>query len=213
LKVAGWSVVVTWIATIGFVSAWLGLWADLRRLKSLCRVSLSNITDSIWLEVLIGALFVFALMLVTWAMMVRGFWSGLSGSRKLFVATCLPYAFLPPLALIALIVMAGDASWILARLESSHNELFWIALVAIAAKLLAAAWVWRSVPQNIAMRYFALWLGAAFCLIGLVVLLAGIAQLWPKDLESLFILFALLLVPLTRIGMASVFLAKNRHQS
>src|SRR5262249_40585248 len=153
------------------------------------------------------------LILATWALLVGGLWSGLSGSRKLYVATCLPYALLPPLSLIALI-MTGRGNmavpnWIANKVESSQNELLWIVGVAITLKLCAAVWAWRKVARGIALRYFAFWVAATSCLAALVMLVVSSPS---TNLERLLTLTAFLLIPLARIGLAPAFLARNRHQ-
>jgi hypothetical protein len=61
-----------------------------------------------------------------------------------------------------------------------------------------------------------LWFGGTVCLIALAILLwSGIRHVLPIDvypLQSVLILAAVLAIPLGRLGLAPLSLAKNRHR-
>jgi len=66
------------------------------------------------------------------------------------------------------------------------------------------------------LRYLVLWLGCTACLVGLAFLLAAVlGSVLSTDtyrLRTLLILIAMQIVPLGRLGLALVFLDKNRHR-
>ena len=206
MKAAALAVTLAWLPVIGFLFAWLLGWADTRRLESLWWLARANVF--LWeLCAILGLVFV-ALPILTWRNMVRSLWAGLSGRKPLYVAgfilDAIGFGFL-----LAGAIWLGesDGRW----LKQPCAAVFWIGCalgVGVLVKLLAAARCWKDITPARAGTYSLIWLVGMLCL-------AALAWLICRDvagLRYLLVLTALLALPLARIGLSPIALAKNRHR-
>lgn len=213
MKVAAASVAISWLVVLLFLSIWLSSWAHLDALSRLAIQLWAIHHRSVSAVSGIAALIVIAGMFLTWRFLVNRLWTGLSGDRRLFIASAAP---------IVLVVMAWavlDAGrlpgWIL-EVPSRLTPVVWIAAVALVAKSWLAAYAWRDTPAQHVWRYLLVWLGGTTCFVALALVLWEIARMYlPLDayrFQSLLVLLALTAVPIGRIGLAPSFLARNRHR-
>jgi hypothetical protein len=213
LKVAAMSAALSWLVVLVFVTVWLSFWGH--------RDVISRLGIQLWalhwqsVPAVYGIAMVVVLsgMVLTWRSLVSRLWSGLGGNRRLFVGSVLS---------IVVIVIAGTAfdadrlpRWLLddpARLA----PLAWAGALAVIAKYWMAARVWRDVPPRHLRLYLPVWLAGTASLLALAMVFWGMVRLYvPLDVDrvrSLFILAALLAVPLARVGLAPSSLTRNRHR-
>lgn len=228
MKVAALSTAISWALVIAFLCFWLPGWADLN--------SLNAIRIGFWMasghsaigEKLIAGLTVVAGILATWKYLVNGLWSGLSGNWNVFLALPFAYALFTILGFVALAIMLNhdDAvrAWFVADPDKPLAWFEALAAMALIAKFVLAARVWRDVSPRRVRRYLVFWLCSTGCLLALAILvwahglfdlvLIDIFNFLPWDAQrllGLMILLALLFMPLARIGLAPRALAKNRH--
>jgi pimeloyl-ACP methyl ester carboxylesterase len=213
MKVAALSVVISWLLVIGFIAMWLPGWANTRQLEMLLYTFHQQYPHS-W--VLIIALSLCALPVLGWRFMVSGFWAGLCGRRFYLMLSTIVLAGMPLLALLACAIWS-DAIDAEIKFHPDKAKLIvphvigWVLAVAVVAKLWLAVFSWRNISSRRACQYLLLWVGATVCF----VVLAIVARP-PFDTyrwEHLFVLAALLLFPLGRLGLAPAALANNRHGS
>jgi hypothetical protein len=217
MQVAVLSTAISWSLVLVFLSLWLPIWANLNSL-TLVQSAVSQIYGQ-FAQYAIVALSILAGVFLTWRFLVSGFWIGLSGNRKLFAASALPYGLSPiGLILVALLVRPDSPLrvWIRHDPDRLLSLVEWIALLALIAKFSLAAFSWRRIPAQRVRQYLPIWSGATLCLIALAILLwSGLRQVVPLDvyrLRNVLILGALLIIPFARLGLAPSFLAKNRHR-
>jgi hypothetical protein len=213
VKVAAVAVAISWLAVLSFIGVWLSSWANLDSVSRLAIQLWAIHRHSVSAVYGIAALIVIAGMFLTWRFLVSRLWSGLSGSRTLFVAS------VGSIALAAIAFAVFDAGrlpgWILED-PGRLPPVVWISALAVTAKYWLAAYSWRRIAPRHVRRYLLVWLGGTACFVTLAVLLWGVVRIYlPMDVDrvqSLSILLALMAVPLGRVGLAPSCLARNRHR-
>ncbi len=220
MKVAALSAAISWLLVLAFLSTWLPLWANLDSLATIRLLLWQIYGHSLYPQYAIAALSIAAGVLLTWRFLVGSLWLGLSGERTLFAASAIPYAFLPVVGLIGLLVLFRRGESLLAWLRTNADGLLpafvWIAALAVIAKFWTAAFCWSKMAPHHVRQYLLVWFGSTLCLTTLSVLLwAGLRYVLPSDiyrLRSLLVLVSLLIIPLARVGLAPSSLARNRHR-
>jgi hypothetical protein len=202
LKVATGSVLVSCGAIVLFLISWLSFWAARTELRQIWEAIVAmrglNGACAILLLGLASAL------LLTWRGMVGTLWLALAGnSRRLIIAVS------------ADVLILGTLVWwsFSTKAYSNNLELFvrglgWTLTALVFVKLWGAVFSWRRNHPRRTVTYVAAWVGATAASVGFA-LLACPAIPW---LRHLVLLAALLLVPLARLGLAPMMLARNRHQ-
>ena len=213
MKVAAASVAISWLLTVSFVGLWLSLWANVDALSQLAIQWWAFHEHSPLSVYGTVALILCAGVVLTWRSLVSRLWSGLSGSRPLFMASVMSAV----LVVIAGMVFAADRlpGWVLddpARMAG----VLWLLSIAVVAKCWLAACSWRRVSARHLRQYLLVWGGATTCLLTLTMLLWGVARIHVAldtcRFQGFMILVALLAVPLGRVGLAPSCLARNRHR-
>jgi hypothetical protein len=213
MKVAALSTLLAWAVLLGFLAIWLTSWANLESVSRFAIQLWAFHDQSVVAVYGIAVLVVAAGMLLTWRCLVTRLWSGLSGTRRLFIGSVASMVMIAGASV--LFAVDGWPGWIFedpARLA----PVAWIAAAAVIAKYWLAAYTWRGADTHYLRAYLAIWLvgTASFLALGLVVwnmariYLAGDAE----RLRSVVILLALLAMPLARIGFAPSSLSRNRHR-
>lgn len=228
MKVAALSAAISWLLVLAFLSLWLPLWANL---ASLCTVRVGYwmaYAHSVYPQYAIAALFIMAGMFLTWRGLVGGLWIGLSGSRKLYLASAGAYCLVGVLGMIGLATLLRHDAAVREWFSSDPNRLLsifeWVAAGAVVAKFWMAARFWRDISPPRMRRFLLLWLGGTVGLMALALLLwaggalslalmacLGLPPLDVYRLRALLLLIALLIVPFARLGLAPSSLAGNRH--
>jgi hypothetical protein len=212
MKSAALSTALAWLFVLGFMALWLPLWADTTDLNRLLGGFRLSYPQS-WLAILV--LSFAGLAVLTWRCLVSGLWVGLSGKRSLMIATSCLQVGLPA----SLMLAAGLCSQgIDAAVREHPNEVRaamvsaagWLLALAVAAKLGWAVWAWSKITPRRTRQYLLLWSGATLGFVALGMLASPREDLWR--VEHLYVLAALLMFPLARIGMAPRALAGNRHR-
>jgi hypothetical protein len=221
MKVAALSAAISWLLVGVFVTVWLGLWASLDRFNFL-RVTLWSLYGrTVYPQYGLATLLLVTGFLLTWRFLVSSLWLGLSGNKKLFSTTALPYGFALVFVLAFGVILPQKEDSILNWMSSDFGvvlpTMVRIAAVTVAAKFWIAAWSWRDAHRMHVQRCLALWLCGTSAWIALGLLLwVGVLKIVPSDshqLRSLVILCALLAVPFARLGLAPGSLARNRHRA
>ena len=218
MKVAALSAGISWLLVSAFLSVWLPLWADLAPL-SMIRIGFWMIYDhSVSPQYVIAALSLIAGLFLTWKFLVGGLWIGLSGNRRFFVASAAVYWLVAIMGIISLVMLFEQKSvrtWIRDDPNRLLSYLEWIAALAIIVKFWLAAFSWRKISSQRVHKYLLIWLGSAFCLMALALLVWAGARFYlsldADRLRNLLILIALLVIPFARLGLAPSALARNRH--
>jgi hypothetical protein len=220
MAVAAASTAVSWLLVLVFIAVWLPLWGNVESLRFI-RAGFSRLYGpSVYSESVIVALAVVAGIVLTWRFLVDSLWIGLSGSRALFTVSALPYGLLGPVGLIAFIkLLHGDdaaPSWIQRNLDRLVPDLLWFGIVVAILKFGVSACCWRTLGGKGFRQYLPLWAGCTFCLMALAGMLwSGLRDALPPTLHSvgnLLLVIALSTVPLGRLGLAPLSLARNRHR-
>ena len=213
MKVAAASVAVSWLLLVCFVIGWLSLWANVDGVSQLAIQWWAFHEHSVFSVFGTVALILIAGVVLTWRFLVSRLWSGLSGSRPLFVASVMSVV----LAVIAGLAFAADRlpGWVLddpARMAG----VVWIMSVAVAAKCWLAAYSWHRISARHLRQYLLVWGAGTTCVLTLAMLLWGVVRIYVAldiyRFQGLMILVALLAVPLGRVGLAPSCLARNRHR-
>ena len=219
MKVAALSAAISWLLVLTFLSVWLPLWADLAPL-SMIRIGFWMIYDhSVHPQYLIAALAIISGMFLTWKSLVGGLWIGLSGNRKLFIASAAVYCLVALMGIISLVMLFEQKefrAWIRDDPNRLLSYLEWVAAFGVIVKFWLAAFSWRRISSQRVRKYLLVWLGSTLCLVALAALLWAGARLYlplvdADRLKSLLILIALLAIPFARLGLAPSSLARNRH--
>jgi hypothetical protein len=221
MKVAALSAAISWLMVGVFIFSWLGFWANLRIFNYLRDMLWIFYGHSLYPQYGLAILFLVASFLLTWRFLVSGLWLGLSGNKKLFAATAIPYGFALVFVLAIGVILPQNEESLLVWMSKDFGVLLpilvRIAAVAVSAKFWIAAWSWRDAQRRHVKQYVALWLCGTAAWIGFGLLLwNGILQVVPSDrhqLRGLLILCALLAVPFARLGLAPGSLARNRHRA
>ena len=212
MKVAAVSALITCSLVAGFIALWLPLWADTTQLR-LPMVFSRVLHPHSWqiFVVLYFAVFV----VVTWRCLVSDLWAGLSGSRSYYIGCLCLGVMLPALLLLA----CGIWSDTIASQIHNHpnvvaiaagSAIGWTLALLVILKLWCAVFYWSKSTPRRTLQYLLIWVGATLCFIALAVLSTPWADTFR--LEHLFVLAALLLMPLARLGLAPWALGKNRHR-
>jgi hypothetical protein len=217
-KVAALSAAISWLLALAFLSIWLPLWANPDWLIPVQR-AVSQIYGSVYPLYATAALSILAGVFLTWGFLVSGFWIGLSGNRKLFAASAVPYA-LAPLWLVFLAVLLDPKTrlgvWIRHDPDRLFSYFIWVAALAVIAKFGLGAFFWRRVSMKRVRRYSLIWIGGTLCLTMLAILLWGglghVLQSDPHRVKTVMIFAVLLAVPFARLGLAPASLGRNRHR-
>ena len=215
MKVAALSAAVSWVLVLMFLSIWLPLWASLDALIPIRRFLRSLSDNSVSPQYAFGALSILVGMFVTWRFLISGMWIGLSGNRKLFAASAAPYALVPVLGVIGLMVLLRNQSglvWIADNLDPLLASFG----VAVIVKFWLWVFSWRDITPERVRQYFVFWSGSTLSVIVLAMMLwRTVRSHLPPDADGfglLLILIALLIIPLARIGLAPSALVRNRHR-
>ncbi len=213
LKVAAVSVVVSWVLVLVFLGVWLSLWGNLDGVSQFAIQLWAFHGHSAAAVYGIAALIVIAGMLLTWRFLVIRLWSGLSGNRPLFIASVMALV----IVVIAWMVFDGTRlpGWVLEG-PARMAAVVWILAIAVITKYWLAAFSWRSVSVRYARQYLLVWGAATTCLLAFALSLWGVAKIYVAldiyRFQGLMILFALLVIPVARLGFAPSCLARNRHR-
>lgn len=213
MKTAAGSVAISWLLVVCFVVVWLSLWANVDAASQLAIQWWAFHKHSVLSVYGTVALILIAGVVLTWRFLVSRLWSGLSGSRPLFMASVMSAV----LVVIAGMVFAADRlpGWVLddpARMAG----VVWLMSIAVVAKCWLAAYSWRRVSARHLRQYLLVWGAATTCLLTLTMLLWGVVRIYVAldiyRFQGFMILIALLAVPLGRVGLAPSCLAGNRHR-
>jgi hypothetical protein len=213
VKVALASVVLSWLLVLSFCGVWLFGWANLDSLSRFAIQLWAFHGRSVGVVYGIVVLVVFAGMLLTWRFLTSRLWTGLSGSRPLFIASVVF------VIVVAIAGLAFDATrlpgWVLAD-PARLAVAAWAFSIAVIVKYWLAAYSWRGVSQRYVRQYLLLWGLGTTCLLTLALLCWGVARIYVATdiyrLQALMILVVLLALPLWRVGLAPACLARNRHR-
>jgi hypothetical protein len=213
MKVAVASVAISWLLTVCFLGLWLSLWANVDAVSQLAiqwwafhERSLVSVYGAVALILIAG-------VVLTWRFLVSRLWSGLSGSRLLFMASVMSAV----LVVIAGMVFPADRlpGWMLAD-PARMARVVWLLSIAVVAKCGLAACSWRRMSARHLRQYSLLWAAATTCLLTLTMVLWGVVRIYVAldiyRFQGFMILAALLAVPLGRVGLAPSCLARNRHR-
>lgn len=213
VKVAMASAAASWALVLTFIATWFGLWADTASVRMIATQVSALHADSALTVPAIAAISAIAGICLTWRFLVSRLWIGLSGHRPWFIASAL---------MLVVAVVAGLAfdatrvpAWLLAS-QARMNSVVAIAITALAAKCGLAAYSWRRIGQRPAPPYvtFALLAAVSFTLLGLLAIRVARLQfaVAVPRLELFVVVISLLAVPVARLGLASMFLSRNRHR-
>jgi hypothetical protein len=212
MKVALLSATVTWLLAFVFVLIWLPLVANLDGARRVFAGFQSLYGGTSYA---VGLLFMFALILLTWRFLVGGLWVGLSGSRKLFGLSAVPYGATPLFAAFAIFIVTQKGSLVDFALANVDTFLPTAAVVLLTAGLVKVAVASLS-ARKIGQQYLMVWLVVTVLLVTLALLLSkGIGVALPSyssQIRNVLVLIALVFMPLARMGLASSFFEKNRHR-
>jgi hypothetical protein len=221
MKVAALSTGISWLLICSFLSLWFALSGSLDRLALTRSILWAVHGHSVYPQYVLAIFLLAAGMSLTWRYLVGSLWVGLSGNRKLFASTALPYSFAPVFLLLFAVIASNNGEAILDWTRHGFGRalptMVRIAVIAVVAKFWLAAWSWRGVSPSRVRQYVALW----FC--GTLVLTVSALSFWQvlrsmiaadsHQLRSLLILAVLLVFPFARVGLAPSWLARNRHRS
>ena len=213
MKAAAASVALSWLLVVCFVAVWLSLWANVDSVSQLAIQWWAFHEHSVVSVYATVALILIAGPLLTWRFLVVRLWSGLSGSRLLFMASVMSVV----LAVIAGLLFNVDRlpGWVLGD-PARMADVVWLMSVAVAAKCWLAAYSWRRLSAQHLRQYLLVWGAGTTALLTLAMLLWGVVRIYVSldiyRFQGLMILGALLAVPLGRVGLAPSCLARNRHR-
>jgi hypothetical protein len=213
MKVAAASVAISWLLVVCFVGVWLSLWANVDSVSRLAIQWWAFHEHSVFSVYGTVTLILIAGLILTWRFLVSRLWSGLSGSRPLFMTSVMSVV----LVVIAGLVFPVDRlpGWVLD--DPAHMAgVVWLMSVAVVAKCWLAAYSWRRLSARHLRQYLLVWSAGTGCLLTLAMLLWGVVRIYMAldiyRFQGLMILGALLAVPLGRVGLAPSRLARNRHR-
>ncbi len=212
VKVAAVSAALAWIVLLAFVAVWLSLWGnlDVSRIAIRFQAFRGRSVPAVY-GVLV--LVVTAAMFITWRCLVSRLWTGLSGSRPLFMTSIVS---VPLLALGAVVFSASRLPGWLLEDPARMTAFAWILATAVTAKFWLAARSWRRVAPRYVRQYLLVWLAGTTCFVIVVLVLwrtmRTSAALDIDRFQIVVILLPLLVMPLARIGLAPSSLTRNRHR-
>jgi len=152
MKVAATSVAIAWLMVVCFVGVWLSLWANVDAVSQLTIQWWAFHEHSVLSVYGTVALILIAGVVLTWRFLVSRLWSGLSGSRSLFMASVMSAI----LVVMAGMVFAADRlpRWVLDD-PTRMAGVVWLMSIAVVVKCWLAAYSWRQVPARHARRQHA----------------------------------------------------------
>jgi hypothetical protein len=146
---------------------------------------------------------------LTWLHMVEGIWVGLAGRAWVMASSTLGFA--------ALIALVAFGSWL--ATHPQHWPTFtallpWLAGGAVVLKCLAAAWSLRALKRRALIPSGVLWGALGVWLVLAMGTFGALYALLPDAWFSVpgVVLGIVLLLPLTRLALAPLALAWNRHR-
>jgi hypothetical protein len=221
MKVAALTTVLSWFPVLAFLAMYLTCWANPETITMIHGFLKPIYPLSALSQYGIGILGGLAMMLMTWRFLITGFWLGLSGNRRLFALSSIPYAVVPLFVLPATLIMIQTNSTVLAwmRMHASVvlNALILVLAAAGVLKCALAAISWRGHPPSFRNRYLTTWCIATAVLVGLAMIVSSTLEsglpFKQYPLHSLAILISLLAVPLARVGAGPYALDRNRHRA
>jgi hypothetical protein len=154
-------------------------------------------------------LLVIGAIVLTWLQMVQRMWLGLTGNDNLIdraVLNVIP--FVPLLVLVSWLAQHPDFGPFWARM------LPWLAGTAVVLKNLAAIWSLSTLRSRQLIPSRVLWAALLIWLTFAAGLFAALYSLLPDDWFSVpgVVLGIVVLLPLTRLALAPLALAWNRHR-
>lgn len=213
VKVAAVSAALAWLVLLAFVTVWLSLWGNLDGASRIANQLSAFHGRSAAVVYGIAALIVTAAMFLTWRCLVSRLWTGLSGSRALFMASVVS---VPLVALAALLFDARRLPGWLFEDPLRMSAVAWILSIAVTAKYWLAVRSWRRVGARYVRRYLLVWGAGTVCFVIVSVLFWQYARTFVAldnyQFQGVVILLALLAMPLGRVGLAPSSLARNRHR-
>jgi hypothetical protein len=211
MKVAAWSVALSWLQVVLFILLWLPGWAATRRVQ-MWLFLLRQFYPHSWGVIL--ALALAALAALSWRFMVSGMWIGLSGKRFYYFATA-AQVITPLLLLIACGIWSGAID---AEIHAHPDQvksavvraIAWLLSLAVVAKVWFAVFSWSKITARRTRQYLALWLAVTLGSVALAILAYPPMDTYRQ--EHLYVLAALSLFPLARLGLAPRAFDGNRHR-
>jgi hypothetical protein len=212
MKVAAWSAIISWLFVLGFIALWVMLCGEAPQLNRLLYLFHMLYPHS-W-PVLVF-LFFAGLVIFTWRCLVGGLWIGLSG-RPLFYGAVI---WLQMAAVVVVLIACGIWSNTIDAQIQLHPDVVksvalsaigWTLGVLVILKLWFTAFSWSKIAPRRSRQYLLIWSGVTVCFVAFGIVAAPWADTYR--VEHLFVLGALLLMPLARLGLAPLALANNRHR-
>jgi pimeloyl-ACP methyl ester carboxylesterase len=208
LKAAGLSTLLTWVIVLAIVAPWLYFQCDTRYLADFWANSRAFFGPGRQVAVLLLALF--AVMALTWRLLVEGLPAGLSGRGRTFLLVALAISA----GVVGAVRIGATPALLSGRVQGFLPWLPWALALAFVAKSWTACWSFSRAHQRGLMSvrqligYLAFWL-AATCFI---VALPGVVFADVPWLQHLAGLAALSAVPAARVGWSALALDRNRHR-
>jgi hypothetical protein len=214
MKVAAASAALTWLLVLAFSAMYLTFWASHETLVMIRNLPLPLRAYSLGLSI-------FTMVLLTWRFLVGGLWLGLSGNRRVFALSMVPYVVVPlfvlPAILIATFTNSSFVVWMRMHATLVQNALVLASAVAVVAKLALATISWRTQPVTFRRQYLPAWFVGTIVVVACSIMLSNALEPFVRfdghRLQSFLILISLLAVPLARLGVAPSSLERNRHRS
>jgi len=208
MKVAALSAAMAWVLVLGFIALWLPFWADKSNLNDPL-FSFRLLYPNSWLTIIL--LSVGGLVVLTWRLMVDGLWVGLSGKPLYYFGSPALQVMVTVLLLLAIGIWPDT----IRSQIGSHPSLMisiagWTLVLAVILKLWSAVFSWSRITPRRLSQYLLIWSSFTLCFVGLGILSPSVLTNTFR-LEHLIVLAAFLVFPLARLGLAPLFLAKNRH--
>lgn len=210
VKVAWASAILSWLIVLVFLAVWLPAWANLDLVRPVATRLFEGYSTSAMLGMTV--LVPVAGLFLTWRSLVSHLWSGLSGKRLLFMVTVVSVVAL----VSATVLDTGRWAYWLLRDPARVAIAVWVIAAAVIAKSAMAIYVWRGVSRRYVRDYVLVWFAGTASLVTLSIAvwnpLRVSAPFDVAHLRTLILLVALLAVPLARVGLAHLLLARNRHR-
>ncbi len=212
LKVAAVSASISWALVLAYLAFWLPYCAKGREVQE-AFFEFRVFYPRSWIAILIFS--APAVITLTWRFLVSGLWLGLCGRRVYYVGSICVQFVIPVMAAIA----AAICSDLIDRTIKEHPDtsalialqaLGWALALLVIIKAWFGAFSWSRNPSGPARKFFLIWTAATICFLALAVLLRPPADQFRK--AHFYLLAALLLFPLGRIGAAPICLVHNRSQ-
>jgi hypothetical protein len=212
MKVAALAVVVAWLFEFTFLVLWLGGWADWTDLDRLWR-EFQLVYPWSWSA--ITGFYILGFMVLSWRGLIGGLWLGMSGNRRLQTMVTALQVVVPVFLLIAWGISADAMDRAFKEHPAEMNGLIlrgiaWLLALAVIGKFWLAAFSWSGIFPRRTRQYLAIWAVATAAFILLAVLSRPLLDTYR--LEMLYLLGALLVFPLARLGLAPSAVRRNRHQ-